>query len=63
MGCGCGSRSANLVTSSGATYTGPAPTGYTVTFPDGTTATYLTDLEAQRAARKAGGGRIVATRT
>lgn len=55
MGCNCGSR-ASAVSSTG--YTTTTATGYKVTFPDGSTTTYLTSLEAQRAVRKAGGGTV-----
>lgn len=43
---------------------GPAATSWQVTFTkDGSTATFLTDLEARRAARRNGGGSIKAVTT
>lgn len=55
MGCSsCGGRkSAASLSAAGA----PA-TAYRATFDDGSTRTFFTKLEAERAVRKAGGGRI-----
>lgn len=52
MGCGCGSKTRS------AAKAGKKVTGYKVELEDGTTTTYLTDLEAKRAARQAGGARV-----
>jgi hypothetical protein len=53
VGCGC--RKSATVSS-----TGKKITGYKVDFDNGTSATYLTDLEAKRAARQAGGAKVTA---
>lgn len=49
MGCGCRKTAASAARAT-------APSGYKVTFPDGTTQVFLTDIEARRAIRLAGGG-------
>lgn len=58
MACGCGGR--NRVAGSTITVGGQTATiaGFEVTFPDGTQSTFLTQLEAKTARRKAGGGTI-----
>lgn len=52
MGCNCGGKAR---TTGGKK---DAPTKYELTRPDGTVSTYISQLEAKRERRKAGGGTI-----